>query len=149
MKVKPKTAKEYKLIAADSEPIERKRMTSSQNCADYIRQFFDSDICIYESSFLLLLNQSNDTIGWVKLSQGGINGTVMDAQLVAKIAIESLAKGVVLCHNHPSGNLKPSDADINITKLIKQGLALFSIKVIDHIILTEHSYYSFIDEGLL
>ena len=148
--MKPKTAKEYKLVATDStEPFERKKMTTSQECANYIRQFFDSDIAIYESSFVLLLNQGNTTIGWVKLSQGGINGTVMDVQLVAKIAIESLAKSVVICHNHPSGQLFPSDADKHITNLVQQGLKLFSIKLLDHVILTEDSYYSFLDEGLL
>lgn len=148
--MKPKTAKEYKLVATDStEPFERKKMTTSQECANYIRQFFDSDIAIYESSFVLLLNQGNTTIGWVKLSQGGINGTVMDVQLVAKIAIESLAKSVVICHNHPSGQLKPSDADKHITNLVQQGLKLFCIKLLDHLILTEDSYYSFLDEGLL
>ena len=148
--MKPKTAKEYKLVAIDStEPFERKKMTTSQECANYIRQFFDSDIAIYESSFVLLLNQSNTTIGWVKLSQGGINGTVMDVQLVAKIAIESLAKSVVICHNHPSGQLFPSDADKHITNLVKQGLKLFCINLLDHVILTEDSYFSFLDEGLL
>lgn len=148
--MKPKTAKEYKLVATDSkEQFERKKMTTSQECANYIRQFFDSDIAIYESSFVLLLNQANTTIGWVKLSQGGINGTVMDVQLVAKIAIESLAKSVVICHNHPSGQLFPSDADKHITNLVQQGLKLFCIKLLDHVILTEDSYFSFLDEGLL
>jgi len=148
--MKPKTAKEYKLVATESkEHFERKKMTCSEDCAKYIRQFFDSDIAIYESSFVLLLNQAYTTIGWVKLSQGGINGTVMDVQLVAKIAIESLAKSVVICHNHPSGQLKPSDADRQITNLVQQGLKLFCIKLLDHVILTEDSYYSFLDEGLL
>lgn len=147
--MKPKTAKEYKLIATESEPIERKKIQSSKDCESYIRQFYDSDIAIYESSFILLLNQANTTIGWVKLSQGGINATIMDVQLVAKIAIESLAKGVILAHNHPSGNLQPSNGDLQITKQIKEGLTLFSIKVLDHIILTENSYFSFMDEGLI
>ncbi len=124
------------------------KITTSENAADYIRQFF-TDLEIYESFFLLLLNQANITIGYVKISQGGIVGTVVDKIIVAKYVIESLARSVVLCHNHPSGNLKPSSQDINITKEIKEGLKLFDVQVMDHIILTADSYYSFAENGNL
>ena len=125
------------------------KVVSSKDAADYVRQFWGDDIEQYESMFLLLLNQANNTIGWVKLSQGGLTGTICDPIIVAKYAIESLAKGVILVHNHPSGNLKPSVADEQITSKIKAGLSLFDIKVLDHIILTVDGYFSFIDEGLL
>jgi DNA repair protein RadC len=148
-KVKSNTAKEYKLIAVDSQPIDRVQIKRTEDAVTFIRNFYDSDISIYESSFILLLNRGNYTIGWVKLSQGGITGTVMDAQLIAKIAIDSLAKGVIICHNHPSGNLKPSDGDISITNLVKNGLKLFGVSLLDHVILTETSYYSFCDEGII
>ena len=127
----------------------RVAIRSSRDAADFIRQFYSDDIGIFESFFLLLLDQSNTTTGYAKISQGGIAGTVVDPRIVAKYAIESLSPSVVLCHNHPSGNLKPSDSDIAITNKIKAGLQLFDITVLDHIILTEDSYTSFADEGIL
>lgn len=101
--------------------------------------------------FLLLLNNSNNTLGYVKISQGGITGTVVDIRIIAKYAIESLATAVILCHNHPSGNLKPSEADKILTTKVYKGLELLDIKVLDHIILVPDSeeYFSFADEGLM
>lgn len=75
---------------------------------------------IYESCFLTLLNRNNETIGWVKISQGGVAGTTIDTKLVAKYAIDTLASAVILCHNHPSGTLKPSKSDIEITNQVKK-----------------------------
>jgi len=143
-----KKATIYSLKKTESE-FEKVKITSSADSVRYLRQFYLDDIGIYESFFLMLLNRPNQVIGYVKISQGGITGTVVDPILVAKYAIDSLSKGVILCHNHPSGNLNPSDADRQITEKIKQGLKLFDISVLDHIILTENSYYSFCDEGIL
>lgn len=143
-----KKATIYSLKKTESE-FEKVKITSSADSVRYLRQFYLDDVGIYESFFLMLLNRPNQVIGYVKISQGGITGTVVDPILVAKYAIDSLSKGVILCHNHPSGNLNPSDADRQITEKIKQGLKLFDISVLDHIILTENSYYSFCDEGIL
>ena len=142
------TLKKYDLRKSDT-GFARVAIRSSKDAADFIRQFYSDDIGIFESFFLLLLDQSNTTTGYAKISQGGIAGTVVDPRIVAKYAIESLSPSVVLCHNHPSGNLKPSDADIAITNKIKAGLQLFDITVLDHIILTEDSYTSFADDGIL
>lgn len=139
-------AVEYTLKANKTE-FEKVKISSSYDSVKYLRQFFFDDINIYESFFLMLLNRSNTVIGYVKISQGGITGTVCDPLLVAKYAIDSLAKGVILCHNHPSGQLIPSEQDNAITRKIKEGLKLFDISVLDHIILTEDSYYSYSDEG--
>lgn len=125
----------------------KRKVSSSKIAAEYCRQFFHDDLTIYESFFILLVNRANNTIGYVKISQGGVVGTVVDASIVAKYAIESLASGVILCHNHPSGNTQPSTEDINLTRKIKKGLALFDIAALDHIILTEDDYYSFADDG--
>ena len=125
------------------------KITTSKDGADYIRQFFSDDLEIYESFFLLLLNRANNTIGYAKISQGGCVGTVVDIKLIAKFALESLAQQVIVCHNHPSGNTQPSDADKNITQKIVNTLNLFDCKVIDHIILTKDSHFSFADEGLV
>jgi DNA repair protein RadC len=119
------------------------KITSPDEAADFIRQFYFDDIEIFESFFILLLNQANKTIGYAKISQGGIAGTVVDVRIIAKYAIESLAVSVILAHNHPSGNLKPSQSDIEITQKIKAGLKILDIKVFDHLILTADSFYSF------
>jgi len=103
----------------------------------------------YEEFWLLLLNRANHVIKTEILSRGGINGTVVDVRLIAKSAIENNCSGVVLAHNHPSGQLKPSQEDISITKKVKEGLKLFDISVLDHIIVGHNGYYSFTDEGTL
>lgn len=125
------------------------KITSSEDSFKYIRQFYESDINIYESFFLLLLNRANNTIGWVKISQGGMTGTVADPLIIAKYAIDFMAKGIILAHNHPSGVLKPSNNDNELTKKIVQGMKLFDVNVLDHIILGDKEWFSFADEGLL
>ena len=125
------------------------KITSSKSAADFIRQFYTDDIEIFESCFLLLLNHANKTIGYAKISQGGITGTVVDVRLIAKYAVEALATGVILCHNHPSGNLKPSQPDFDITTKTKNALMLLDIKLLDHIILTADGYTSLADEGYM
>ena len=100
------------------------KITSSDQAANFIRRFYFDDIEIFESFFILLLNQANKTIGYAKISQGGISGTVVDVRIIAKYAIEALATSVILAHNHPSGNLTPSQSDITITEKIKAGLKI-------------------------
>ena len=139
---------EFKLKKEKSN-FQKVKITSSKQAEQFIRQFYSDDIGIYESCFMLLLNSANNTIGFVKISQGGINAAICDPILVAKYAIDSLAKGVILAHNHPSGNLRPSTADENICSKIKQGLKLFDIQLMDNLILTEDGYYSFADEGII
>ena len=128
--------------------VKKIKVSSSQDCADFFRQLWEG-IDIYESFFAVYLNQANNTIGWYKVSQGGITGTVADPKLIIKKAIDILATGIVICHNHPSGTLKPSTADEQITKKIKEGCSYFDIRLLDHIILTETGFYSFMDEGIL
>jgi len=143
-------AKEYVLNVREGEPsFHKAKITSPDDCYNYIKQFYHDDIEIYESFFVAFLNRANNVIGWIKVGQGGINGTVVDPRLVAKYAIESLCSGVILAHNHPAQSTNPSDDDIKITKKIKEGLKLFDINVLDHIILTNETYYSFSNEGLL
>ena len=126
---------------------ERRSIKQSSEAAAYIRQFYFDDLEIFESSFILLLNRANITIGYVKLSQGGICGTIMDIKLICKYAVDALASSVIIAHNHPSGNLNPSNADIEITNKIKAALDIVDSKLIEHIILTADSYYSFADNG--
>ena len=125
------------------------KISNSEDAYKYALNFYEYDINIYESLFLVLLNSANNTIGYVKISQGGVSGTYVDPKIIAKYAVETLARSVILIHNHPSGYLKQSEADKNITKVVKDTLSLFNTSVLDHLIITEKGFYSFCDEGIL
>ena len=142
------TISEYSLKYTKSE-IQKTKITTSESASNVIRKFYFDDINIYESFFILLLNSQNVTTGFAKISQGGTAGTVVDIKIIAKYAVDSLSPNVIICHNHPSGNKQPSDADLNTTKRIKDALLLLDIKLIDHIIITENDFYSFADNGNL
>jgi DNA repair protein RadC len=103
----------------------------------------------HEEFWVLFLNRSNLIIDKSKISQGGIAGTVTDIRLIMKQAIDKLAVSIILCHNHPSGNLKPSEADSRITKKLKDSGEILDVSVLDHIIVSDASYFSFADEGLM
>jgi len=103
----------------------------------------------HEEFWILFLNRSNRVINRMKLSQGGISGTVTDVRIVMKKAIEFLASGIIVCHNHPSGNLNPSESDSKITQKIREAGNLMDIQLLDHLIISERDYYSFADNGLL
>jgi len=103
----------------------------------------------HEEFWVLFLNNSNKVISKVQLSKGGITGTIVDTRLVFHYAFETKATGLILCHNHPSGSLIPSEADKQITKKLKLAGESLDVKVLDHLIITETNYYSFVDEGIL
>lgn len=103
----------------------------------------------HEEFWVLFLNNSNKILQKFQLSKGGLTGTVVDVRLVLKNALELLATGIILCHNHPSGNLKASNADKQITQKLKLASETMDIKILDHIIITEKMYFSFADEGIL
>lgn len=103
----------------------------------------------HEEFWVLLLNRANKVIAKECISKGGIAGTVADPKLIFKRALDRLASGIILVHNHPSGNVKPSQQDIALTKRVKEGGLLLDISVLDHIIFSNVQYYSFADEGML
>ena len=103
----------------------------------------------HEEFWIILLNNSNAIITKLQLSKGGISSTIIDIRILAKMAIEYSAVSVILCHNHPSGNLEPSHQDKLITNKIQEALKILDIKVLDHVILTENAYFSFADEAIL
>ena len=103
----------------------------------------------HEEFWIVYLNNSNKVIHKNQLSKGGITGTLVDVRLVMKTAIEVGAIGIILAHNHPSGTLKPSEADKQITKKLKTAAESLDIKVLDHLIVTEKAYFSFADENML
>lgn len=142
------TAVEYGIsIKSRNDAFERVAVCSSSQSADYLMPLFGDDVEIMESFVILLLNRANKVTGWAKISSGGRAATVVDCALVAKLALDSLACGVILAHNHPSGNTVPSVQDDSLTRKIKDALALFDIRVLDHIIVTPSSgFYSYSDE---
>jgi len=127
------------------------KIMSSKDASKYARQFYFDDIDIFESFFVIMLNNANNTIGYVKISQGGITGTLVDVRIVAKYCVDSLAVACILVHNHPSGVMEPSQNDKDLTCKLKKGLEFLDVKILDHIILSpeENEYFSFGDEGLL
>ncbi|MEZ5014614.1 MAG: DNA repair protein RadC [Chitinophagales bacterium] len=103
----------------------------------------------HEEFWVLYLNKANRVLEREKISAGGLTGTVVDLRIILRNALQKLACGLVLVHNHPSGNLQPSDADISLTKKVRDAATLLDITVLDHIIIGEKNYYSFADNGLL
>jgi DNA repair protein RadC len=98
---------------------------------------------------ILLLNRNNKVLGIYSLAKGGLTSCVVDVRIILSIALKTLATGIILVHNHPSGNLKPSQADLDITKKLKQSCDLLDISFLDHLIITKDNYFSFADEGLI
>jgi DNA repair protein RadC len=103
----------------------------------------------HEEFWLLMLNRANRVIGRFKVSQGGLSGTVIDTRIILKKALDNLSSSIIVCHNHPSGNKQPSDADVKITEKLKKAAEMLEIKLLDHIIIADKSYFSFADEGLI
>ncbi|MCU4174507.1 RadC family protein [Carboxylicivirga sp. N1Y90] len=124
---------------------EKTKITSSQDVFNIFNPILGD--LPHEEFWILLLNRSNKILTRYKISQGGIAGTVIDVRLILKTAIDNLASSIILCHNHPSGNKVPSDMDKTITTKLKEAGKIMDIPVLDHIIVTEDSYYSFADEG--
>ncbi len=103
----------------------------------------------HEEFWVLLLNRANRVIDTLRISQGGTAATVVDVKIIMRSALQQLASGIILCHNHPSNNLQPSRQDDAITRKIKEAAQLFEISVLDHLVITEDGYYSYADEGHL
>ncbi|WP_339889329.1 DNA repair protein RadC [uncultured Flavobacterium sp.] len=128
------------------ESVELKKITSSKMVFEIMQPIIGE--LPHEEFWVLYLNNSNKVIHKSQLSKGGLTGTVVDVRLIFKTAFENNAISIILTHNHPSGKLLPSDADIQITKKIKEASRHLEINVLDHIIITENGYYSFNDEGI-
>lgn len=126
------------------------KVTCAKDIADFIRlTFLQGEIELQEQMVILYLSQSNNIIGYYRHSKGAINATIADIRIILATALKSLAVSMVISHNHPSGNLKPSRADEMLTAKIKEAAALMEIKLLDHVIVTEQGFYSFADSGLL
>jgi DNA repair protein RadC len=126
---------------------DREKVTSSADVNRVLKEIWSNQIETREEFIVLLLDRSNNILGYHVLSSGGITGTVADLRLLFGVALQSLATSVIIAHNHPSGNLSPSQADIALTKKIKEAGEIMSITLLDHIIITKGGYLSFQDEG--
>jgi DNA repair protein RadC len=127
--------------------LEKPTVSSSKDIAQYLQTLLKD--FRHEVFGVLFLNRANKINHFEIVSEGGITGTVADPRIILKKALETDAVSLVLCHNHPSGNLKPSKADQLLTQKIKQAASYFDITVLDHVIVSNEGYYSFADEGIL
>lgn len=147
-------AKAISIIAAlelgrrrkDSEPNKRIKITDSQSAFDII--YPDLSDLNYEEFWVIFLNRANQVIGKQNVSKGGVSGTVVDPKVVFKMAVQFPASGIILAHNHPSGNLKPSQADHQLTRKLMDAGKSLDIPVLDHLIIGDRDYFSFVDEGV-
>ena len=147
----PKLAEIKVTYKSKSRLKEKGIVSKSKESLAVLYPLFNSEtIGFIEEFYMLLLNRANAVLGWVKLSSGGTVGTIIDKKIIAIIALQMNASGIILCHNHPSGNMKPSEIDIKITEAVNQACQLFEIKVLDHVIISpDGTYYSFADEGVM
>jgi DNA repair protein RadC len=131
----------------DQSPEEKPKIDGAKTAADLIRgELMDLP---HEEFWVLLLNRANRLVKKKKISEGGVSGTVADPKIIFKLAVEELASGIIVAHNHPSGNPKPSESDITLTKKIKEAGKLLDISLLDHLIIARDKYFSFADEGLI
>jgi len=128
--------------------VKKIKVSSSDDTERYLRGIW-TDIDIYESFYIIALNNANNTLDYMCISKGGICGTIADLRMIAKFALDKLATAVIIAHNHPSGTLKPSMSDLRLTDNIKKGLKTLDILLLDHLILTENEHYSFANNGKL
>ena len=126
------------------------KITSVNKAFELLLSCWDMETIELQEEFkVLLLNRSNEVLGIYPLSKGGITGTIVDSRLIFAVALKCNASSIILSHNHPSGKLLPSDADINLTRKIKKCADLLDIGLIDHIIVSKLGFYSFSNEGKL
>ncbi len=128
-----------------AEAVQLVKVTSSKTVAEVFTPLL-SDLN-HEEFWVLLLNRANNIIGKHQISKGGLAGTVVDSKVIFKLALDASASSIIMCHNHPSGNHKPSDADLSLTKRIVEAGKVLDISVLDHLIIAGELYYSFADEG--
>ena len=128
---------------------ERTKIGSSSNAYFYVKPLFGMELELREKFFCILMNQAAHVIAVYKVGEGGITATVADIRLILSVALVTYANQIIVAHNHPSGNLTPSAADKELTHRLKTAAAFHDIKVLDHLIITEESYFSFGDEGLI
>lgn len=142
---------EVELIYKSKVPAsQRRKITCSRDAKEVFIENWNPDTLEYFEEFkVLLLNRANAVLGLMGISKGGVSGTVTDVRIILQAALKANASGLIACHNHPSGNLSPSESDNKITQKIKEAGNIMDIQLLDHLIISNESYYSFADQGLL
>ena len=126
------------------------KITTAENAFELFLNFWSmSTLELQEEFKIMFLNRANESLGIYSLSKGGTTGTIVDVKLLFVVALKCNASAIIICHNHPSGNLKPSEADISLTVKIKRCSEFLDIKLIDHLIITRNGYYSFSNDNML
>lgn len=137
-------------ISYRSSKIDNQLVRCSHEAYELLKKAWNKNtIELYEESKIILLNRANHVLGIYNLSVGGVSGTVADAKIIFAIALKTMATAIIFSHNHPSGNLKPSEADTALTKSLIEAGKLLQIDVLDHIIITTKGYFSFSEENLI
>jgi len=131
----------------NSGPLKKEKITCSNDAYRIMQPYLLDQVV--EQFWIILLNRANMVIRPELISEGGVSGTVADPKVIFKRALDKLASSIILVHNHPSGNLTPSQADLQLTRKLKEAGKSLDLPVLDHIIFTDHAYYSFADEGIL
>lgn len=130
--------------------ISKYKVTSSEDAYKYLLSTYKKGTICYKEYFkVLFLNQANQVLGYTLISEGGLTKTTADVRLIFQAALLTNSVALILVHNHPSGNLKPSPEDIRLTKQVREASNFMRIKILDHIIISDTGYYSFTDEGML
>jgi DNA repair protein RadC len=138
------------IYKSNVKPSLRPKIDGSRDAFNILKESWDeSRIELVEQFKVMLTNRANKVLGILEVSTGGISGTVADPKLIFAAGIKAGASGFIVAHNHPSGNLKPSQADIELTKKLREGGKYLEIQLLDHLIITTEGYYSFADEGLI
>lgn len=127
---------------------DRTKINNSASCDKILRPYFEDTIEHKESFYIMMLNIANQVLGITKISEGGISGTVADGKLIFQAALLANASAIIIAHNHPSGQLKPSQSDKDLTKKFREFGKLIDLQILDHLILTKDGYYSFADDNL-
>ena len=128
----------------------QQKVTCSEDAYKYLLSTYKKGTICYKEYFKVLsLNQANQILGYTLISEGGLTETIADIRLIFQAALLTNSVALILVHNHPSGNLKPSPEDIRLTKQVREASNFMRIKILDHIILSDTEYYSFADEGML
>lgn len=141
-----KAALEFGKRQSLKEPKEETKISCSKDAYNYMKGKMEN--LVHEEFWIILLNRANVVLRHIRISSGGITSTVVDPKIIFRHAIESAATSIILVHNHPSGNLNPSQEDLALTRKISSAAKLFDISIFDHIIIAQKGYYSFADSGI-
>ena len=137
------------IMKKNQDPYDSFKAITSKDSYKAMKLIIGEQIDVTETVIAVFMNTKNESIGWFRVSSGGVSSCIVDMKVVLSAALNCLASTIIICHNHPSGGLKPSSSDDILTKRLNDACKLLDIALLDHLIITENSYYSYADEGKL